>query len=285
MNEENFELQKGITFNEILFLLRANLLLMVLIVLFSVVAGAVYAKVRKPYYTATEQVSYSADVGTTDDTRIIKNYNAMNAYIGTAVDFCCTGVVLECANSYYAYYLNYGNKNPDGLNIDEFIEALRSNPEEYPSLTEEELKNINYFSKSNVNSKATSSNLTSNTDMTSFTISVKGLDKDAVREKVRILAVAANYKITDYFGGVTSTIIELTERADGIPVSADMSTKKVVFIAVLIGVVLGVAVVLIKYLLDNTVKDKATLERITGSNVIAYIEDVRGGNYGRTPAN
>ena len=285
MNEENSQLQKGITFNEILFLLRANLLLIVLIVIFSVVAGAVYAKVRKPYYTATETVSYSADTGITGDTRIMKNYNAMDAYIDTAVDFCCTGVVFECANSYYAYYLNYGNKNPDGLKIDAFIEELRSNPEEYPSLTEDELKNLDYFSKSNVSSKTLSTGSANTTDMISFTISVKGLDKNAVREKARILAVAANYEITDYFGGVTSKIIELTERADGIPVSADMSTKKVILIAVLIGVVLAVAVVLIKYLLDNTVKDRETLERITGSNVIAYIEDVKGGNYGRTPAN
>ncbi len=285
MNEENSQSQRGITFGEILALFRANLLLILIIVVLAGILGAVYSRVRKPYYTATETVSYSADVGATDSQRIKKNVNAMNAYIDTAVAFCTTGVVIDTANGYYAYYLNYGNKNPDNLGIDAFISQLKAHPEDYPLLSEEELLQLDYFTVSKVGSKASKSRSTgSSTDMFSFTISVKGLDKQATREKVRILAVAANHEITDYFGGVTSTIIELTESVDGVSVSVDMSARKIILIALLIGVVLAALVVFIKYALDNTVKDRETLENLTGSAVIAYIEDVKEADRGRTLA-
>lgn len=287
MNEENSQLQKGITFGEIFAVFRANLLLILIIIVLAGVLGAVYSKVRKPYYTATEQVSYSARVdGETDSQEKTRSRNAVEAYIDTAVVFCCTGVVLDTANSYYAYYLNYGNKNPDNLGIDEFINQLKANPEDYPLLSEEELSKLSYFTVGNVSSKASTSGSASNTtDMISFTISVKGLDKQAAREKVRILAVAANHEITDYFGGVTSKVIELTERVDGVAVSADMSERRIILVALLMGVALAALVVLIKYALDNTVKDRETLENITGSAVIAYIEDVKEADRGRTLAN
>ncbi len=185
MNEENSQLQKGITFSEIFAIFRANLLLIFIIIVLAGILGAAYAKVRKPYYTATETVSYVAEVGATDDSqRATKIYNARTAYIDTAVAFCRTGVVTDTANGYYAYYLNYGNKNPDNLGIDAFIDKLKAHPEDYPLLSEEEIAQFNYFTADNVGSKAsTSRSSSSTTDMFSFTISVKGFDRQAAKGK------------------------------------------------------------------------------------------------------
>ncbi len=71
---------------------------------------------------------------------------------------------------------------------------------------------------------------------------------------------------------------------DRVSVSVDISTRNIILISVLLGVVLAALVVFVKYALDNTVKDRETLENITGSAVIAYIEDVKEVNRGRTLA-
>ena len=281
MSEETNYTKEGITFRDILYILRANLLLIILIVVLAGAAGAVYSNFRKPYFTATEKVSYTAEVGIGGDDSIIRSYNARSAYMKTAVDFCKTGVVLDTANSYYYYYL----KQKDKVGVDEFINRIKDNPDNYPCLSENELKDINYFTVGNVGTKYSGSDSNSSADMFTFSMSVTGLDKDAVRVKVRLLAVAANHEITDFFGGVTSGVIELVSGEGGVSVAQDMSMNRIILIAVIIGIVLAALVVYIKQLTDNTVKNKETLEAITGSNVIAYIDEVDGGSYGRTFAN
>lgn len=49
---------------------------------------------------------------------------------------------------------------------------------------------------------------------------------------------------------------------------------KFILLGVLGGLVIGFALAFIIYLLDNTVRNRADLERLTGSSVIAYLDDV-----------
>ena len=84
--------------------IRRYLVLIIAIVVASVAIGFVYVKTAKPDYTATEKVAYKAQNELQSTTQ--NNINAMNAFIGTVVDFCDEEVVVDRANFYYSRYLN-----------------------------------------------------------------------------------------------------------------------------------------------------------------------------------
>ena len=72
----------------------------------------------------------------------------------------------------------------------------------------------------------------------------------------------------------TAGIVELNNSSTGVYVSSDMSSRKILIIAALIGFVVACIVVYIKYISDNTVKSKEQLEKMVGANVIAFIDDI-----------
>ncbi len=53
-----------------------------------------------------------------------------------------------------------------------------------------------------------------------------------------------------------------------------------VILGFVLGVVLAIAFIVIKFLLDDTIKSRGELERLTGYNVIAFIEDIEVGKKG-----
>lgn len=62
---------------------------------------------------------------------------------------------------------------------------------------------------------------------------------------------------------------------DNVPITTSSNEfVKFILLGVLGGIVIGFALAFIIYLLDNTVRSKDDLERLTGSTVIAYLDDV-----------
>ena len=59
-----------------------------------------------------------------------------------------------------------------------------------------------------------------------------------------------------------------------IPCSVNSGSKMTVVLAFIIGVIAAVLVVLLRYLLDDTLKTKEELERATGTQVFAFLSDV-----------
>lgn len=73
--------------------------------------------------------------------------------------------------------------------------------------------------------------------------------------------------------------------ADGNEASVVMNLKRTTYvvIAFILGLVIAVGIVLIRYFMDDTIKNKEELERISGVKMLAYLEkinstDVRGNN-------
>ena len=116
---------------------------------------------------------------------------------------------------------------------------------------------------------------TKNTE-TIFTLWVKNVNLEYAREMARIYAFAADValNLNVNFGDATTGVIELSDSVKGVSVVADLTTAKVVLIALILGFVLSLAAAYLMYLADNTIKSKEQLEKITGANVIAYIEDI-----------
>ena len=112
------------TTSKIMRVLKRNVLFILIVVILSTGAGAVFSNLKKPTYTATEKVGYYADVTQGGTNSTANSINAMKAYFETVVDYCKTGCVLDRADFYYAKYLE---ANTDGnLSVNQFVVKVLS---------------------------------------------------------------------------------------------------------------------------------------------------------------
>ena len=102
-----------------------------------------------------------------------------------------------------------------------------------------------------------------------FSISYKSDNKDVAIEKLETLIGTVAEELDKYVEAKKVTLIDVQNVAE-VTVSSPF-TRNVV-LGILIGLVLGVGLVFIKYALDNTVHDKEQFENMTGISVIAYID-------------
>ena len=283
MSKISEERNQEFSLRDVLNVLRKNILMIVSIILVCVIFGGVYSKIRKPYYIATEHINYRAQLlysssSSTDDT--VSNINIMDSLIGTVKDFCKQDVVLLRANYYYKNYANWkleNNVGTDAVSVRKalkeyvkYIEDTQNNNDNYSLLVDTEIKHIR---PANITISSTSS------DQLEFFFSLSYKDENPLvaEEKVRILSLAYAREIqsstvdnsSSYFGGIDIILTDLG--CYGCDV--DMSTTKILVIFTLAGVVLSLLCVYLKVLFDNTVKDKETIEKLTGTNLLAYIKD------------
>lgn len=274
--EKNQEFSLG----DVLNVLRKNVILIISIILICVVFGGVYSKIRKPYYIATEHVNYRAQLNSssssTGDT--VGNINIMDSLIGTVKDFCKQDVVLLRANYYYKNYANWKLEN----NIGDDAVSVRKALKDYIKFLEDK-ENDNYsllvdakiedIRPGNITIESTPSDQLE----FYFSLSYKDADPLVAEEKVRILTFAYAREIqsstvdnsSSYFGGIDIILTDLGCYGH----TVDMSTTKIIVIFTLAGVVISLLCVYLKVLFDNSVKDKETIEKLTGVNLLAYIQD------------
>ena len=116
-----------------------------------------------------------------------------------------------------------------------------------------------------------------------FDLTVKDYDGSKARELVRIFALAADVAVNktlrfdardDADTIATAGLYEMVNSSGGVKISSDGDKTKIVVIAALLGIVVSLLVVYVSYIADTTVKSREVLEKITGTSVIAYIDDV-----------
>ena len=261
---------------DIFFVIRRNIILALAVIILVSGLGVGYSYLRKPNYVASNRVNFSIDGGTT------ASINEIRQYVDTVVDFCDEGVVLDRANAYYSFYID-GKNEGKYQDIKEFYNAFEQVDDKNPSSNlifknydrSTTLKDENFLVAS-----AVSTETIKNQEATNWVFKVKYTDKneqDAI-EKIHILILAYKHEIIDggdengqqnpYF----SIKVKISNLGlDG--VSKDVSKTKIIIIAVVIGFALSLLVVYLKNLLDNTVKDKEDLERLTGVAVLGFITD------------
>lgn len=263
---------------DILFVIKRNIILALAVIILVSGIGVGYSYMRKPNYIASNRVSFSIDGGTT------ASINEIRQYVDTVVDFCDEGVVLDRANAYYVEWVDNYKDNLKDVNAfykmfeqvedpitsqynDIFLNYTRPTGNGSSSLKEEHF----------LTAGAVSTETVKNQEATNWVFKVKYTDKtqqDAL-EKIIILVLAYKHElysdpqIKPYFTNLNVKISNLG--LDGI--SKDVSKTKIVIIAFIIGIVLSLLVVYLKNLLDNTVKDKEDLERLTGVAVLGYISE------------
>ena len=289
LNQQGNEEGGGVSIADIFFVLRSHILLILIITFIFAVGGFVYSKIRKPVYTATAPVQFDVAIKTimTDEQgediegdNQVASTNYLFAYIDTAVGVCKSGAVIDRANVYYYLYLKSGKK------IDVFINELTAAYQTVKSThgeisgyeVDDELTTKyrnRWFYSGNVGTNYSSSSTGSDISV-NFGLWVKDLVSTNAKEMARIYMIAADVALNQIlvFDNGTAGLIDLAGAASGISVSPDISTLKVVLVAIVLGIAIALATVYIMVLSDTTVKSKEQLEQMSGASVIAYIDDV-----------
>ncbi|MBE5733783.1 MAG: hypothetical protein E7347_01885 [Clostridiales bacterium] len=269
MEEKRIEETGKSILKSLFFTIKRSIWLILAVVILCTVGAVGYSYTKKPNYTASEEALYMASrqngvVGT-------ENVNVMMKLFNTVVDFCDDGVVVDRANFLYVRYQNERGKDPE-YTIDEFIGEISSHNDAYNDQNMTAEKNI-LDSNVNVTTKAND-----NSDVYVFSISYTDpvLEEAIVKAKIYVEAFRAEVNSTmgekgaKYFPGVVITITPLGYTG----CTTDVSKTKIAIIGFLIGLVISAILVFIINLLDNTVKSKDELEELTGTSVLAYIEDM-----------
>lgn len=104
-----------------------------------------------------------------------------------------------------------------------------------------------------------------------FTFSYSDLDPQVAADKLDAFIEAAKIEIQ---GLLTADNAEFVSIQRMPTTSSGNGFVKYVLLGVLGGLVVGLALAFIIYILDNTVTGKSDLEKLTGATVVAYIDDV-----------
>ena len=251
--------------------------LMLVIVIFAAACGTIFSFLKKPNYTATEKVVYKGQNSYASST--VNNINAMNAFVGTIVDFCDEGVVIDRANFYYAMYLNAKVKEGTDYSVEDYITTVKAND----TYKGEAVKAKRIVSSNVLVESKKQTDDEDNASKFSFSISYTDPDRNVAIDKVKILVLAVDMEsketvIVDnvserkYFDGINNEIMDFgTEK-----VVSDVSKPKIIIVSVLIGIILSFVAIYMITVLDNTVKTKEELEEIVGVDTLSFI-DYQGG--------
>ena len=236
----------GITFRQLLLIIRANIFLIVAIIVIATIVGVVYSTTRKTTYTATRSmIVICKNVSDENDNNIYNDLTATSRMIPTIAEYCKHEVVLSLAQEIYGKS-NSGEIKKSGVKV-----------------SYDESGN-NYF----------------------LYISYTDVEPDLARAKVMAVSEAEKeiVETVDAKGNpvyvrmmTTLTFVDTIDTAEDlqkIPCVMNSGSKMIVVLAVIIGIIVAVLVVLFRYLLDDTLKTKEELERATGTQVFAFLGDM-----------
>lgn len=272
MEENKVEQNQNGSIRQVLHALKRNIGLILVIVILATGCGFGYSYLRDPQYTAKVRVSFSVEGK--DSTTIGENMQ----YIDTMVDFVDEGVVVDRANAYYIKWVDQYKAN--GENIQDFYNTFKNikisgqTNELFDKYDRETTLKADRFIFANFISTQTKKN--QNDTNWIFQIGyTDGVSQDAL-EKAYILVLAYEHELEggDYFvGESTSLSVNISNLGyDG--ESVDLSKKKIVAMAFLIGFVIALLIVYLKTLFDKTIKNRDELALLTETEILGCIEMV-----------
>lgn len=254
--------------HSVLALIKRNIILILCIVIACAGIGVAYAYVKKPNYVASVKVRYMlTGTGNGQGVGTYEDVTTMMAFVDTAIDFADEGVVLDRASYYYKCWMD---AKGSGQSLSEFLEdtdTLKYNP------ATSKVDEIYNYNKENIDIETTR---VSNQTQFFFSIKYKEETEEKAVEMVQILARAYKEEIllkdvADNFVYFDGLEIDIDEK--GIEeVESDLSKKRIVVIAALIGIIISGVVIFIKDRMDNTVRDRNELEEITELKVVALLD-------------
>lgn len=269
---------EGVSLGDILFVLKKNWLLILIITFVCTLVGGIYGLfINKPTYSAKVtsiiQAEHSASTEASDfsySTYLVKSFPDI-----IKSDVVALKIAEDVLDDRYT-------ENIDGNGVKTYV-----NNKTNAAISDTQYSRL-LKSKAHAIQKGTT--ITNTTNSLILTISYKtkiieGYTEEEIQDEVVLITnllidkTREVFDATDEHGDLiypifANKIVQLT--------FADEATKtrglfKIVLIAFAIGLVASVAVALIRYFADDTLTSKEEIEKITGANLLAFIEksDVR----------
>lgn len=263
MNEEVYQ-EQGISFSDLLFLVKRNIIIILIVTILCTIAGGVYAfGVKKPVYTAVATAVVQAEQSTTNN--------------------------LESTS--YSYSVALTNT---------FKDVIKSQPVIVKAADElvknEKYANVDGAKSSLMNKLKSSVSVTSTTSTLILTVSASSIDKDeaillANTILAETIAVTDQYEVDEngnpkldsegkniYKYPILANKLKVLQEADYNTTSIKSNKLLILVVACLIGLIISFVIVLIKFLSDDTYTSKDTFEKTYNINILASIQDAEGGN-------
>ena len=267
-NQIVLEEERGITLSDIFFLIKKNILMIIIITAVLTIAGGIYGlKFKKITYTAKAEAIVMADSSSASAQANYQEYVTSTYLINTFNSFIVSNKVVGVVQENLTAALEaYKTENPDA-----------ELPDDYKSLSDSKKKN-------NV-IKTIQENTSVSTTTNSLIITVKYKSSNEVLSiVVANLLIEKTKEIADGYvevGGekqynfkMLAGNFEFVDRAETSTVTASRGATMVIVICALVGLVISFAIILIKYLVDDTYTSKETFERTFNINVLTLLPDV-----------
>ena len=264
-------------------ILKRNFIFIAIILILSGVCGYILGTMQIPVYSASVKHVYFVRVpDSVTSNESYYNTSLTGQYHTTIADFVDEPVVLNRANYYYDYYLNnkeaYANRTNGTKGFQGFLEDLEE------GLIGGYDSTVDYVKKGYIvkDSVRVSTGGDDTNKVFTITIGYTDLVAESAKQKVKILSAAVRDEANKpdesevglkYYFGVNVYLEDIDNEYNRMGVSVYDGKANMVTKALIVGVVIAVAFVYLRSVLDNTMKDKQELEMITGSNLLAYISD------------
>lgn len=268
-NQVVIEEEKGISLSDIFFLIKKNFLLILIITALFTIAGGVYGlKFKKITYTAKAEAIVMADSSSTTpsastnyqeyvmSTYLINTFNTFivsNKVVGAVVDD-----LTETLDTYKA-------NNPDAVLPDDY--KTYSNPENRGSLIKKIQDNASV--STSTNSLIITIKYKSNNEALSIVVTNLLVEKTKeIADKNEEVDGKKEYDYKMLAGNFASI-----DEAEPSTVTASRGAAIVIIVCALIGLVISFAIILIKYLCDDTYTSKEAFEKAFNINVLTLLPD------------
>ncbi len=277
--ENNAAFYQGEWLRKILYTLKKNIWLMLVVIVAFTAVGLGYAYTRKPVYTVQNKIVFATRINTGGESYY--STSLTNSSLNTVVDFCNENCVADRASFYYYDFVQKQAATPT-LKVSEYVESLINETtdsyEAYCNSMADKNRN-EYPSYGMIVSGKIAVRGISGDDGKNFTIFIGYSDEDVqvARNKTSILVAAAEKEANRvdkntgnnvYFKGYQVILEDF--KLDSI--SSDVSLKKIVGFFVLLGVVAALIIVYLVTLFNKTITSSEELEMITGASVLAYVD-------------
>lgn len=237
--EEKTNIEEGLSLNQILFLIKKNFLMICLIVFIFALCGGIYGFFIK-------DITYS-----TKATGLVEAEPVTNSSEATA----------------YSYSVNLTNTFKVFVVSDPVIDiAYEELKVKYPTITKGTIKKAITFETSTASMIVT---LTAKTNDPNLSIDIA----NTVFKSAQKCANAVTDDNPDF--KILNNKLKIIQEASD--VSASRGTMKIVLVAVAAGLVLSFAIIIIKYLANDTYTSKTDFENAYNIEVLASIPERLGG--------
>ena len=263
MNEEEYQ-EQGMTFSDFFFLLKRNILMILIITIACTVLGIVYAyAIKKPVYTATATAVVQAEQATTNNQEST-SFSYSVALANTFKYLMESEAVIKEA----AIELAKEDKYVDLENAKAVIRSKLKNGITVSSPDATLI--INISAKSGDKEEAI---LLANIILKQ---TIKCADQIEEDDEGAVITDSKGEKV--YVYKILANKLKVLQLADNDTTSLKHNEMVIVVVSFVIGLVISLAIDLIKNLTDDTFTSKDAFEKAFKINIIAAIQDAAGGN-------